>query len=124
MSVISVGHQATEDGDPPRDEPAILSAITKPLREEICIHKCQKLLSRLHVLDGAELGLRGALSQALQPVVFVAGDVIIHEGDLTEAMYFILHGKVEVYRQSHGEAPITTLGAGSLFGSAAPAHVL
>ena len=46
------------------DERAILAEITRPLREEICIHKCQGFLDRLHVLDGAEPGLKGALSQA------------------------------------------------------------
>ena len=61
------------------DERAILAEITRPLREEICIHKCQGFLDRLHVLDGAEPGLKGALSQvrgsrapARRPVLLAA----------------------------------------------------
>jgi len=85
------------------------------------MHKCQALLSRLHVFDGAEQGLKGALSQVLQPVVFVQGDYIIQEGDAADAMYFISTGKVDIIRGKHRpngaeETRIATLGPGSFFG--------
>ena len=91
---------------------------------QVCIHKCQHILTHVHALDSAEPGLRGSLSQALQRVVYVSGDFIIREGDIAEAMFFITSGKVDVVHvpqnADHASAtPLTTLGPGSFFGEVA-----
>ncbi|KAL1503852.1 hypothetical protein AB1Y20_012316 [Prymnesium parvum] len=105
------------------DEKAILSEITRPLREEVCMHKCRDVLGHLHALENSEAGLKGSLSQALQPVVFVEGDYIIRSGWKAEAMYFITSGKVHVMssKGSSASAPthVATLGEGSFFGEVA-----
>jgi len=100
------------------DEAQILAEITKPLREEVCMHKCQDILAKLHLVDACEPGLKGSLSQALDRVVFLEGDFIIIEGDVAECMYFITTGKVAVVRLAE-ETPVTTLGPGSFFGEVA-----
>lgn len=63
-------------------------------------HKCKPILAALHIVDGTEPGLPGALSRALQKVVYVKGDFIIREGEPAEAMYFIEHGEVRVLAAS------------------------
>ena len=103
------------------DEDRILSEISQPLTEDISLHKCAAVLRTLHVLSNkeAEVGLDRAISLALKRVAFVRGDCIIREGEPAVAMYFVLHGEVEVWRSTQLEGPITTLGKGSFFGEMA-----
>ena len=58
-------------------------------------------------------------------MVYVCGDEIIREGAPSDALYFIAAGKVNVLKQAAAgqpgsgdghEAPLTSLGAGTLFG--------
>ena len=91
------------------------------------------MLKALHVLEEETSGLAVAISTSLRRVVYVCGDEIIREGASSDALYFIAAGKVNVMkraaaRQSVGqpagytgsgndqEAPLTSLGAGTLFG--------
>ena len=91
------------------------------------------MLKALHVLEEETSGLAVAISTSLRRVVYVCGDEIIREGASSDALYFIAAGKVNVMkraaaRQSAGrlsgytgsgndqEAPLTSLGAGTLFG--------
>jgi CRP-like cAMP-binding protein len=92
------------------------------------------VLKALHVLEDETSGLAVAISTSLRRVVYVCGDEIIREGASSDALYFIAAGKVNVIkraaaRQSVGqaagcitggshaqEAPLTSLGAGTLFG--------
>ena len=46
------------------DEDRILGEISRPLREEVCVHKCRNILSMLQVVEKGEAGLAGAISQA------------------------------------------------------------
>ena len=99
------------------DEVGILSEISPPLRQEICLHKCRAVLSTLQVLNSAEGGLAGAISQELERVVYVSGDHIIREGEEPEGMYFVSQGQVEVVAAS-GDI-LSVLGPSSFFGEMA-----
>ena len=71
-------------------------------------------------------GLAAAISTSLRRVVYVCGDEIIREAAPSDALYFIAAGKVNVIKQAavglpgsgngHELAPLTSLGAGTLFG--------
>ena len=91
----------------------------RSLLEEVTQHKCKPILQAMHVVEGTEPGLSGALSRALQKVVYVTGDHIIREGEPAEAMYFIEYGQVAVFSAAQGEVEIARLGAGSFFGEMA-----
>ena len=83
------------------------------------------MLAALQLMDSdqdhaeGDKGLPGAISQALERVVFVSGDYIIREGEETLGLYFVSQGVVELFKHVSGDKVITTLGAGSLFGEMA-----
>ncbi|MBN9693944.1 MAG: AMP-binding protein [Verrucomicrobia bacterium] len=54
----------------------------------------------------------------LEAKTFEAGDTIIRQGDVGDAMYFLTRGQVEV-RQDGGESPLAVLREGAYFGEAA-----
>ena len=103
------------------DEDSILTEVSRPLRQEVCMHKCRSVLAALQLLDDgkSEKGLPGAISQRLERVVFVTGDYIIREGEETEGLFFVSSGLVELFTSAGGEQILTTLGAGSMFGEMA-----
>ncbi|KAL3904444.1 MAG: hypothetical protein SGPRY_011283 [Prymnesium sp.] len=87
---------------------------------QVCWHKCAKLLEKLPLHEGVEPGLMGAMSLALQRVVFVAGDYIVREGAVGTDMYLIAAGEVQVVTgppDNHIE--ITRLRDGAFFGEMA-----
>lgn len=104
------------------DERSILTELSRPLQQEVCLHKCRSVLAALQLLDSnnkehdGDAGLPGAISQALERVVFVSGDYIIREGEETLGLYFVSQGVVELFKHASGDRVITTLGAGALFG--------
>jgi NADH dehydrogenase len=65
--------------------------------------------------------LRLARTDALIPVRFAAGEVIVREGELATRFYIITEGAVEVVQQgpSGSEAPLRRLGPGGYFGEIA-----
>ena len=85
------------------------------------------MLEALHVVEEETSGLAAAISTSLRRVVYVCGDEIIREAAPSDALYFIAAGKVNVIKQAaagqpgsgnghHELAPLTSLGAGTLFG--------
>ena len=103
--------------------------LSRPLREEVSLHKCQDVLRKLHVVQGSEPGLSSAVSRVLERIAFVCGDFIIRAGEEAEAMYFVMQGEVEVLsaprRLDDGTTDessvtrITKLASGSFFGEMA-----
>ena len=105
------------------DEDAILGQVSRPLRQEVCLHKCRSVLAALQLLDDTghkgDKGLPGAISQELQRSVFVTGDYIIREGEETPGLFFVSAGLVELFNDADPSRILTTLGAGSMFGEMA-----
>lgn len=56
-----------------------------------------------------------------QRLTFNKGDVILKEGDVSDAAYLIVKGEVKVQKGFHGENPrtVATLGKGNIFGEMA-----
>jgi hypothetical protein len=57
-----------------------------------------------------------ALAQVLEPVSFIAGEVIVREGDQGDRFYAIAHGRVEVLREG---CAVAVLGRGAGLGEVA-----
>jgi CRP-like cAMP-binding protein len=105
------------------DEFRILSEVSKPLRQEIAMHKTQRVLDGLlrTSVGGPEAQrIAGKIAQRLERVVFVAGDTVIQEGEEAEGMFFVSSGAVTVVSAT-GET-LTTLGQGAFFGEMSLLH--
>lgn len=103
------------------DEGRIMSELSSPLTQEVRMHKCQQVLSALNILDNDKT-LAFELCENLTRVVFVTGDFIIRQQEVSDGMYFISSGSVEIVATPEGgkrEEVITTLGAHSFFGEMA-----
>ena len=79
------------------DDNQILNTLSPPLVEEVSRHKCGALLRQLEINWRTSPGLARRLSLSLIRTVFVGGDVIVHEGQAHEAMYFITAGCVCIH---------------------------
>ena len=55
------------------------------------------------MVEKGEAGLAGAISQALNRVVYVEGDFVIREGEVNESMHFVEKGLVDVLQLSQSE---------------------
>jgi NADH dehydrogenase len=67
--------------------------------------------------------LRMDRSDAVVPMRFSAGEVIIREGEIASRFYVITSGEVEVVQQADGpEKPVRRLGPGQYFGELAILH--
>lgn len=101
------------------NETHFLESLSDSLMEDIKLNKCHTVLATLKVVQGGgEPGLAGAISRALERVVFVDGDYIIREGEAASAMFFVSRGAVEVVHDYSKES-IACLGPSSFFGEMA-----
>ncbi|TMC28589.1 MAG: cyclic nucleotide-binding domain-containing protein [Chloroflexi bacterium] len=67
--------------------------------------------------------LRMGRSDAVMPMRFSAGEMIVREGDIASRFYVITSGEVEVVQQTDGvERPLRRLGPGRHFGELALLH--
>jgi len=102
------------------NENEILYSLTLPLRQQVCWHKCAKILEKMPLHEALEPGLMGAMSLALHRVVYVQGDYILREGEIGKDMYFVAAGEVQVVTgppDRHVE--VTRLREGAFFGEMA-----
>ncbi len=102
------------------DEKGFLAEISRPLRRELCLHKCGSVLLALHVSALREGPLAASIVENLQRKVFVAGDVIIELGLSNTAMYFVAAGNLEVLvlHEDGMSVRVATLSSGDIFGEA------
>ncbi len=91
--------------------PAIL-----PTVDLLSAFKASDLISSIPLLNGLSQKVCERLATCAIPVTFLAGDVVIGEGDYGDALYIIQHGTLSVYKD--GEA-INTLREGDFFGEMA-----
>ena len=105
------------------DDEEILNSLSAPLLEEVARHKCKSLLRELRINARASPGLARQLSLSLTRSVYVSGDVIVHEGQAANGMFFIIAGRVFVHVRAMGPHPIKQLqantGLDAIFGEMA-----
>lgn len=74
-------------------------------------------LGRLSLFEGLSRTELGIVAGLLHTREYLAGEVIFDEGELGQAMYFVLEGQVAICRQGRPEdGHLATLGAGEFFG--------
>ena len=67
-------------------------------------------------LAGAGTVTRSALARIAEPRLLAAGHYLMHEGDDTDAAYFIASGVAHVVRSGSDDGPLATLGRGGVVG--------
>jgi len=110
------------------NEAEILGGLSRPLQQKLALCEVQKVLSVLNVAQQSSeenFALASFIANAVSRVVFVDGDVVIRQGDLNEAMYFISDGQVEVTWKPMGQGivhSLAMLSTGSFFGEIGLLH--
>jgi voltage-gated potassium channel len=96
------------------DEAALIEGLPPALRRQLSIVLKADLVRKLSFLDGASQELVYDLCSALQPIVFMPGEVIVRAGEYGRHVYFVSHGTVDV--EDERGAKIRSLGEGDFFG--------
>ncbi|RKO94680.1 cyclic nucleotide-binding-like protein [Blyttiomyces helicus] len=78
------------------DEKAILKELSGPLRQAVSVHNCKHLILQVTFFREADNKFITELSLVLEERHFLEGDLIMHEGDDAEEMYFIWTGTCAV----------------------------
>ncbi|KAJ3241639.1 Potassium voltage-gated channel sub H member 7 [Chytriomyces hyalinus] len=103
------------------EEETLLKDLNDPLRKEIALHNCKKMISNVKFLrrdagDGRDELFIGRIALALKSCYYVTGDIIIHQGGSDHDMYFIMKGRCNVFVDGK---KIRILNEGSFFGELA-----
>lgn len=113
---------ANERGGADNITAVVLRAVMSPPEVEAQSERVELVTSALdalrHVVLFSELGMKELVkvANAFRPVEHEADEVVVHEGDVTETLYVIVHGAVRVTR---GNVEIATLRSGDHFGEMA-----
>jgi Cyclic nucleotide-binding domain/Ion transport protein/Zinc knuckle len=89
---------ASEKNDP--NESGILGNLSAPLREEIYALTRGDLLTTSAAFRSYNGSFLKYLGQQMKNEVFAPGDLIFKEGEMTNDIYFLCSGKVQIYHES------------------------
>ncbi|KAJ3211903.1 anaphase-promoting complex subunit Hcn1, partial [Entophlyctis luteolus] len=83
------------------EEATLLNEMNESLRMEIAIQNCKELIQKVSFLrretgDGRDELFLGRIATALTACYFVAGDIILTQGEIGVDMFFILSGMVDI----------------------------
>lgn len=81
------------------NEDDILNELSGPLREEIFVVTRGNVLNRCPFFKYYSYDFLRILIRSLKHAVFAPGDIIIKENDVTNSIFFLLKGRVEIYHQ-------------------------
>ena len=101
------------------DEKQILSRLTRPLLEEVCLHRSEVALRHAFLFTEVPLdeAVKRELACVLERRVFVRGDDVIRRGAISEAMFFIAQGTVDILvGEANQTRMIRSLSQGSFVG--------
>ena len=82
------------------DEKQVLNLLSEPLRDEIYSHINASVIKLCKVFDVYEAYFIAQLTRTLENETYAPGDVIFEEGELSSKMYFVVHGKIDIYQQA------------------------
>ena len=82
------------------DEKAVLNLLSEPLRDEIYSHINASVIKLCQVFDVYEAYFIAQLTRTLENETYAPGDVVFEEGEISSKMYFLLHGKIDIYQQT------------------------
>jgi Na+:H+ antiporter len=81
--------------------------------------KPHDLIGTVPLLNGLPNDLLERLSKHAKAMTFLAGDLVIGEGEKGDSLYIITHGLVSIYKNGHEDMPIAELRDGDFFGEMA-----
>ncbi len=96
-------------------EMEILGVLPRSLQVDVALALNSEILRKVPLFQNAEMNLIRQLVLHLQPVIYLPGDIIFHQGEIGHGMYFIARGKVEILNEETGQV-YATLPEGSFFG--------
>jgi len=82
------------------NEREILSALSEPLKDEVYAQVNGAIVNICPVFLSLDQTFVTQLSKLLNPETFAPGDVVFEQGLLGGKMFYIVHGKIEVYHQA------------------------
>jgi Na+:H+ antiporter len=81
--------------------------------------KPHDLIGTVPLLNGLPNDLLERLSKHAKAMTFLAGDLVIGEGEKGDSLYIITNGLVTIYKDDHEDDPIAELRDGDFFGEMA-----
>lgn len=100
------------------DEKQILSMLSEPLRDEIYAHIHGVVIKLCMIFTIYEEHFISQLTKTLETETYAPGDIIIEEGEMSNKMYFIQNGNVDIYHHAT-KSTIAELGNKKYFGEIA-----
>ena len=95
------------------NEEQVLAEISKPIRDDIIRYTCRDVINSIPYLKDTSPEFLSTILDMLSSDVYLPGDIIMCEDNISSEMYFIRHGEVAITVQ--GEV-IETLNDGDYFG--------
>jgi len=81
--------------------------------------KAHDLIGTVPLLNGLSNDLLERLAKQAKAMTFLAGDLVIGEGEKGDSLYIITHGIVSIYKNGYEDEPITEFRDGDFFGEMA-----
>lgn len=79
------------------NERAIIKTLSNRLKREILMHTCQPLVTKVQLFDNLPKPLLQEIMKCLVLEIFLAYDIVLHEGTYGDSMFFIASGTAAVY---------------------------
>eukprot|EP00854_Cymbomonas_tetramitiformis_P008696 gene8696-10318_t len=99
------------------EEQAILSELSHTLRNKVVLHGNKDLFTNIEVFSGRDPSFVTAVVLRMKPVVVGAQEIIAHQGEIAQEMYFLLRGVVDVFfLQDNKDIFLGSLNNGAHFG--------
>ncbi|ESO06121.1 hypothetical protein HELRODRAFT_64112, partial [Helobdella robusta] len=77
----------------------VLQSFPEGLQADVCLHTNRILFSKFSAFQSGSPGCLRMLSVRIKSVHFLPGEEIIHQNDLTKAIYFVLRGTIEISKE-------------------------
>jgi voltage-gated potassium channel len=96
-------------------EEILFDDLPPAFRLNLLLHLTRELLDKVPLFKYCSPVLRNVLLMALKPQTYAPGVLIAREGEVGKEIYFLSHGKVEIFSEERGEN-YGTLEDGDYFG--------
>jgi hypothetical protein len=96
-------------------EEALFEDLPPSFRLSLLLYLTKDLLEKVPLFKYCSPVLRNVLLMALKPQTYAPGVLIAREGEIGKEIYFLSHGKVEIFSEDGGET-YGTLESGDYFG--------
>nr|XP_015204833.1 PREDICTED: uncharacterized protein LOC107077636 isoform X2 [Lepisosteus oculatus] len=94
----------------------LLDDLPFTLRSEIASACYQPLMKKATLFRGTDEGFRRALSVKINPYTYSTGQILAKTGEISQSMYYVQHGLVQVFGDGGRGDRVATLLPGSLIG--------